>query len=277
MFVNHAHVMPASTREDGTVDSLARLMDQLGFEGAVCFAPFTYQMGDLGDQNDWLAGQIKGRPEFVGFGTLAPTVPPHDQVRRVAGLGFRGIKLHPGAQGFELTGPWAMAAYEEMAEIGLIADFHTGIHWHRLRDYRVIDHDEISARVPSLRMVFEHVGGWHFNREMLAVISNGARHGNHLYAGIASVLNDQAQRYWYLGPEGLENCRWQVGEDLLIYGLDFPYNQEREIANDLRIIRELNWPAETVDKLLGRNLKRLLGLEPGEAKQVGGDPNPTGS
>ena len=53
MFVNHAHVMPASTREDGTVDSLARLMDQFGFEGAVCFAPFIAQT--CLETNGWIA------------------------------------------------------------------------------------------------------------------------------------------------------------------------------------------------------------------------------
>ena len=94
--------------------------------------------------------------------------------------------------------------------------------------------DEIAWHYPQLKMVYEHVGGWHYYRQVLAIITNNARRGNHLYAGIASVLDAQNQRYWYLGPQGLCDCRWQIGPDLLIYGLDFPYNQAPQIENDLK-------------------------------------------
>jgi predicted TIM-barrel fold metal-dependent hydrolase len=86
------------------------------------------------------------------------------------------------------------------------------------------------------------------------------------------VLEKEYQRYWYLGPEGLDECRWQIGPDLLIYGLDFPYNPEHMIKRDLEKIHSLDWPKEDIKKLTGGNLKRLLGLEEGEAAKVGGDP-----
>jgi len=108
---------------------------------------------------------------------------------------------------------------------------------------------------------------------MIAVAVNNQRRGNHLYAGIASVLERDYQRYWYLGEEGLEACRWQMGPDLLIYGLDFPYNTLAHVQRDLETIRGLGWPAEEIDKLLGRNVKRLLGMEAGVASIVGGDPS----
>ena len=76
----------------------------------------------------------------------------------------------------------------------------------------------------------------------------------------------------YLGPDGLDDCRWQIGEDLLIYGLDFPYNGRMQIARDLALIRGLPWPDEARDKLLGGNLLRLIGRTGGTASRVGGDP-----
>jgi predicted TIM-barrel fold metal-dependent hydrolase len=273
IFVNHVHLMPAWLRQDATLEAFEILAEDVDIGGAVCFAPFSYQAGSrLNDPNLWLYETLADRPEYIGYGTLDPTREPEPQVKHIAELGFRGIKLHPPAQKFEIFGDWARRAYAQMEELGLIADFHLGVHWHRLRDYDPLLCDEIAHHFPQLRMVFEHVGGWHYYRQVLAVITNNARRGNHLYAGIASVLDRHNQRYWYLGPEGLEECRWQIGEDLLIYGLDFPYNQAPQIKRDLEMISQLNWPEHAVQGLLGGNLRRLLGSGNEQARCVGGDP-----
>jgi len=274
MFANHAHLMPAFFREEGTLDNLLRLADAVGFEGVVCFAPFSHQIDQPGfNPNRWLAGEIRAHSNLVGYGTLDPSQPPHDQIKEIVDLGFYGIKLHPAAQKFDIFGDWARVVYALMDEARLVADFHTGVHWHRLKHYDPLLFDEIAHHYPGLRMVFEHVGGWHFYRQMIGVIVNNQRKGNHLYAGIASVLEADYQRYWYLGKEGLEECRWQLGSDLLIYGLDFPYNRREHIERDLETIRTMGWPAKDVDKILGQNLKRLLGMEAGTTTIVGGDPD----
>lgn len=276
MFVNHVHLFPRELRPDGTLDAFLRVMEAAGFEGAVGFAPFSYQLEQASrtdNPNVWLARILADRPHLVGYGTLDPKKPSAPQVKQIAELGFRGIKLHPPAQKFAIFGDWAREAYAAMEEHGLTADFHLGVHWHRLSEYDPLLCDEIAWHFPSLRMVFEHVGGWHYYRQVLAVIVNNSHRGNHLYAGIASVLDRENQRYWYLGPEGVEDCRWQIGRDLLIYGLDFPYNGLPQILRDLEIIRGLPWPAEDIVALLGGNLRRLLGLEEGAAQTVGGDPS----
>ncbi len=267
--------MPAKLREDATLDAFLGAVEGLEFEGAVCFAPFSYRFASAGrtdDHNVWLYETIKAHANLVGYGTLDPSKPARPQVQQIADLGFRGIKLHPPAQKFALLGDWARDAYAAMEELGLVADFHLGVHWHRLKDYNPLDCDEIAHHHPKLRMVFEHVGGWHFYRQVLAVITNNRLQGNVLYAGIASVLNRESQRYWYLGAEGLEDCRWQIGSDLLIYGLDFPYNHAAQLRCDLEAIRNLGWSAAETEALLGGNLKRLLGLTSGQARTVGGDP-----
>ena len=45
----------------------------------------------------------------------------------------------------------------------------------------------------------------------------------------------------------------------MIYGLDFPYNGVAAVQRDLAVINAMGWPQEDVAKLLGGNLKRLLG------------------
>ena len=261
MFVNHVHLMPASMREDATIDAFLRLADATGIEGAVLFAPFSYQLEGSGlDQNDWLASQIANRPNLIGYGTLDPKRPAREQVERIAGLGFRGAKMHPAAQKFPVAGAWAHEAYEALAERGLVVDFHTGVHWHRIADYDPVQFDEAARHTPTLPMVFEHVGGWHFFRQMVGVMVNNQHAGNRLYAGIASVLDRDDQKYWYLGPEGLHDLRWQIGADRLVYGLDFPYNGRAKIERDLAVIGEMGWPDADVAALLGGNLRTLLGI-----------------
>ncbi|MBX7215046.1 MAG: amidohydrolase [Thermoflexales bacterium] len=258
VFVNHVHLMPAWVREDATPAAFDRLADGLGIDAAVCFAPFSYQTAGRVDPIRWLADEIAGRADRVGYGTLDPARDPVDQVAAIADLGFPGIKLHPPAQHFHIFDDWSRRAYAAMEKRGLIADFHLGVHWHRLRDYDPLLCDEIAHAFPGLRMVFEHVGGWHYYRQVLAVIVNNQGRGNHLYAGIASVLDRENQRYWYLGAEGVEDCRWQIGYERLIYGLDFPYNQREAIARDLAVLRGLPWPEAERDAVLGGNLSRLV-------------------
>jgi predicted TIM-barrel fold metal-dependent hydrolase len=289
MFINHVHLMPRELRADATLEHFLATIPPVaaGFghdlEGAVCFAPFSHQFANArrtDDPNVWLRDTLVAHSSpgltLVGYGTLDPQKPAAPQVAHIASLGFRGIKLHPPAQKFALFGDWAREAWAAMEEHRLVADFHIGMHWYRLKDYDPLLCDEIAWHHPRLRMVFEHVGGWHYYRQVLAVITNNTRRGNHLYGGIASVLDRENQRYWWLGPDGLNDCRWQIGPDLLIHGLDFPYNQAAQLRNDLAQIAALGWPAADIAALLGGNLKRLLGLTPADAASapriVGGDP-----
>ena len=272
--MNHAHIIPNEIRPDGGIEPFLEMAEMLELEGAVCFAPFSYQIDSLGlNPNQWLFQQISGREFLLGFGTLDPKTSPKDQIKEIAELGFKGVKLHPAAQNFAVFGDWAGEVYEEIVKYDLIADFHTGIHWHRIKEYKPILFDEVAFHFPELKMIFEHVGGWHYFKEMVSVIVNNQRGGNHLYAGIASVLDEANQRYWYLGVEGLKDLKWQIGVDLMIYGMDYPYNKKEQIMRDIEIIKSMDFADDEVDRILGSNLKRLLGLEKGKPHTVGGDPN----
>src|SRR5580693_3206514 len=99
MSVNHAHVFPASMNPQGTIDELLRLLDACEIEQAICFAPFPHQCDTNGIQpNQWLHGELSGRDRLAAFGTLDMRRDDvADQVKRVADLGFKGLKMHPNA------------------------------------------------------------------------------------------------------------------------------------------------------------------------------------
>jgi len=259
--VNHIHVFPPELRPAAAPGDMAELAAGLDIEGGVFFAPFSYQWPG-GDPNGWLARELSHYPTYVGFGTLDPAKPARDQVTRALDLGFRGIKIHAAAQHFPLNCDWIMDGYAQMERLGIIADFHLGVHGYRIREYHPLLLDDVAHRFPDLPMILEHVGGWHFSRDAVAVISNHTTHGKgHLYAGIASVLDRERQKEWYLGPEGVADLVWQIGAEHLIYGTDFPYNGRDQIARDLADLRALGLAPSALAALLGDNLRRLLGSD----------------
>ena len=146
IFANHAHVFPEEARPGCGIDSLKKLMDECSIERAVCFAPFPSQYKEYnmpGDCISWLAGAIKNDDSLVGFGTIDfDSGDIAGQVNRIADFGFRGIKLHPAYQEFNIMGDKACEVYSAAQENGLFLSFHTGLHWHRIADYQPLLFDE---------------------------------------------------------------------------------------------------------------------------------------
>jgi uncharacterized protein len=265
IWANHAHVFPAAARPTGTVEALLQLMDGCGIERAVAFAPFSYQIKEFGiDANAWVAAEVRRRDDrLVAFGTVdvhAGDIPR--QMRQIGDLGMPGIKLHPAAQRFDILSAPLLEVYAAAQAMGLFVVFHTGVHAHRLRDYRLIDFDEIAHHFPTLRFSLEHVGGYAFFREAVGVIQNNA-HRKHpggqgtVYAGLTSVFSPQ-HRHWYMDRPTMQDLVALVGEDRIIFGLDFPYNSLDDTRLALQTIQSLDISAAAKEKILGSTLRTLL-------------------
>lgn len=263
IFANHAHLFPKEVKEQGDINALMTFLDETGIDKAVCFAPFNNQIENTRidvDQNTWLYSQIKGNDRLVGFGTINfEKGNLEDDVKRIVDLGFKGIKLHPPYQEFVIDGPEACRVYSLAEEYGLFVSFHSGMHWHRLRDNRVLLLDEVAWNFPQLKFSMEHIGGYHFFKEALAVMCNNSRgHGDHVYAGWTSIKDKYGPTAWALTDEQLETVILQTGEDRSIFGLDFPYNSAEDIKWDIERINRLNISEECKAKILGGTLEKIL-------------------
>jgi predicted TIM-barrel fold metal-dependent hydrolase len=270
VFANHAHVFPQSINPGGTIDRLLTMLDGCGIARAVCFAPFGFQCdgSDTDCPNGWLAESLRPHSDrLVGFGTIDFRRDDiADQVNRAADLGFRGLKIHPNLQKIDVLSDKALAAYEAAEKRKLFITFHTGVHHYRIAHYRVTAFDEIAYRFPTLRLSMEHVGGYSFFNEALAVIFNnipfpplpGKR--PRVYAGLTSVFTRDYLPFWYLPHERFDELVRQVGHELLIFGLDFPYNLEENTKTALRTLEE--WVPDEAKRslILGGNLRRELGV-----------------
>ena len=271
ILANHAHVFPDPVNPDGTIDRLLRLLDACAIDQAVCFAPFGHQMdGQAVGPNEWLATELKSRDggRLLGFGTIDfRRDDVKEQVGAAADEGFRGLKLHPNTQRFDVLGAKAMQVYAAAEERDLFLVFHTGVHHYRIANYRVTKFDEVAHYFPKLRFSLEHVGGWSFFNEAIAVIFNNipfppdpARPRGNVFGGLTSCFTPHWLRFWYMPPERLQELMLQVGAEYLIFGMDFPYNLEENVRYALKRLNE-EIPDEAQRALiLGGYLRRELGL-----------------
>lgn len=264
IFSNHAHIFPESVKEKGTVSKLMEFLDECEIDKTVGFAPFANQFAQTGldgNQNTWLAKEIRGNDRIVGFGTIDfEKSNIEDQVKEIADLGFKGIKMHPPYQEFIIDGPEAFRVYSAAQDLGLFVSFHSGMHWHRLKDNRVLLFDEVAWNFPKLKFSMEHIGGYHFFKEALAVMCNNSRGWpDHVYAGWTTIRDRNGPGGWALTDEELETVIFQTGEDRSIFGLDFPYANADDIKWDIERIRRLNISEECKEKILGKTLESILG------------------
>ena len=268
VLAHHAHVFPGSVNPNGTIERLLSLLDACDIEGAVCFAPFASQVEGSGlDPVAWLAEELKRQPRLHGFGTVdIRRADRADQVRRIADLGLRGIKLHPNAQAFDILGAQALEIYAAAQDVDLFLTFHSGVHHYRIKHYNLLGFDEIAYNFPKLRLSLEHVGGYSFFSEALAVIVNnipfppkpGVR--PRVFGGLTSVFTQHYNRFWYMSPERMAEAIAQAGAQQFIFGLDFPYNLEDNTKAGLQALRALGLSASDLALILGGNLRRELGL-----------------
>ncbi len=266
IFANHAHVFPEEMKAIGTIDKLKELMDECGIDKCVAFAPFHDRFVETSrtdTPNEWLAKELKGQSDIYGFGVVDFTAENlRDEVDKIADLGFKGIKMHPPYQEFDIDGEDAFKVYERAEELGLFISFHCGMHWYRLKGVHPTLYDEVGWHFKNLRFSLEHLGGYHFFNESLAVMCNNSRGGiqPRVFAGWTSISDRDGDDEWTLSDRQLETIILQTGDDSSIFGLDFPYKNADYIKYEMARYNSLNISDTAKANLLGGTLKNVLGL-----------------
>ena len=133
-------------------------------------------------------------------------------------------------------------------------------------DYRPLLFDEVAWNFPRLKFSMEHVGGYHFFREALAVICNNhhrASDPRRVYAGLTSIMPDDngLPDYWTLTDDELLTLIHQGDDDCAIFGLDFPYKKADYAKALINRIIALDISEEAKEGILGKNLEHALGMD----------------
>ena len=187
--------------------------------------------------NRWLQSEIKNEKSLLGFGTVDfEKGQLKEQVTEIKELGFYGIKIHPAFQGVKVDSKELFEVYSQAEKENLFISFHTGLHWHRIRDYEMLLFDEVAWHFPKLKFSLEHVGGYSFFKEALLVMNNNSRNdeGGAVYAGLTSVnmetdmFSNVCSGAWSLTDDEICTLIHQTGEKRAIFGLDFPYKKRSD-------------------------------------------------
>ena len=252
-----------SNPERGTIDQIRSIMDQLQLDRAVLFAPFLHDFKpekvDYRYCNNWLVDLIKGDPRFVGFITLKPTEPDAPELlTEFADKGLVGIKFHPPVVEAAIDDPCLENFYGTAERLGLPILVHTGVHDWYLEKYQPILLDKVARDFPNLNIIIEHMGGFEFFNEALAVVRNNPN----CYAGITGTLTKNEFDSCRLTPSQIKKqlmkSKRQIGPERMIYGTDYPGRDIARIQTDLEIIDSWGLTPSERECILGENLQRIL-------------------
>ncbi len=233
-----------------TPEGLVRYLDECGVDYAVCLAEQNPKTTGL-ISNEWVAEFCAGQERLIPFCNINPFIEPYPAralERCVRELGFRGLKLMPGYQGFSPNDRIVYPLYAKAAELGIPVLVHTGssiFPGFRLRYANPLDLDDVAIDFPELTIVMAHSGRGLWYEEAFFL----ARLRENVYMEISGLPPKNLLRYF---PD-LERLA-----DKVIFGSDWP--GAPPIKENIEALRALPLSEETKAKILGGNAARLLGI-----------------
>jgi predicted TIM-barrel fold metal-dependent hydrolase len=174
---------------------------------------------------------------------------PGELDRLVNEMGFKGMKLYPTYQHFFPNSNRLYPLYAKAEELGIPVMLHTGssvFKGARMKFGDPLYLDDVAVDFPDLTLLMVHSGRgfWYDRAFFLAKL-----HPN-LYMEIAGLPPQKLLTYF---PD-LERLA-----DKVIFGSDWPGMPF--IGRNIQLIRELPLQEETIEKILGGNAARILGLD----------------
>ena len=237
---------------DGTLTGLLSSMKTAGIDLAVNLPPLTSPKqfdSILGFAKELNSMHCDG-PRVISFAGIHPEEP--DALSRLCEISeakIVGIKIHPDYQGRFIDDELYVKILCEAKRLGLITVTHAGydvgfpgqpVRCTPLRILRLLD--KIGG-YPSL--VLAHIGSNDMSKEVLDVLA-----GEDVYFDTAYTLQDIDRGLFLRILE-------RHGADKVIFATDSPWRNQ---AEQIKILKGLGLGADTEDKILSKNAKRLLGI-----------------
>ncbi len=227
-----------------TVDNLLAHMDKTGVDAAV-ICPVATSPHQVRSINQWMISLAGDR--LIPLGALHPADPQWDeQIEFLIDHGFRGVKLQPHFQEFELLSPTTLEKLEKL--VGrLFMVVHAG------QEIEPIAHVEptpqrlleLHRRLPELQFIAAHLGGYQMWDEVEEHLV-----GEDIYLDISYVFGKASD-------EQIARIIRNHGPGHILFASDFPWQSPSEVLAGLN---RLGLSDEQRTMILGGNAARLLGL-----------------
>ena len=243
-----------------SLEELAAKYKELDFMAVILANDDRTAQGDAWDSNDWVASIIRQYPDtFIGFGSVDPWMGKlaiKEVERASKELGMKGIKFIPMTQEFYPNERRFYPIYEKIAELGMVAMFHTGttgvgaglpggggVHLKYTKPIPYID--DVAADLPELTIIMAHQA-FPWVEEQLAVLV----HKPNVYMDISGWSPK------YFNPLLIQYANTLIKHKVL-FGSDYPaLTPERWI----RDFEEAPFWDEARPLILLENAKRVLGM-----------------
>ena len=232
-------------------------IDEVGFGGMWFGGPNQALAGhphQIKASNDSHLAMARKHPEMLPIAT----VHPYDgaaalaEVTRVAGLGFKVLKLHPHTQKFDPADPRALAVVARAGELGMVV---------LMDNFNIIPGDSeklfnLALQAPKTKFIFAHLGGMNFRFWNVIRAARTAKglYADNIYFDIAgtTVLLDNSP----IRDEFVWTIRG-VGVDHVILGSDYP---QFTLEETLAAFEKLALTPEEKVKIRYQNAQALFKL-----------------
>ena len=241
-----------------SVDEMAAVFRAADVVGVLLAWDAETHTGNPPVSNDFVASCVAAHPEtFLGFASVDPHKPDAvvELERAVRFLGLRGLKVHPGAQGFAPDDRAVYPIWETAQSLGIPVLIHTGTTGLgagmrggggvALGDAHPMRIDRMAIDFPDLQIVMAHPA-WPWQDEQLAVLA----HKPNTWMDLSGW---SPKRF---APELVREIRGRL-QDRVLFGTDYPFLTHEQWFGAWDT---LGIPDEVTDKVLLGNATRLLGL-----------------
>ncbi len=230
-------------RLDGRIDSLLKSMDGCGIEkSVVCsiatkpsqFEPILKWSSDIkSDRIIPLPSVHPDDPEII------------EKIGVIKTEGFKGIKMHPYYQGFNLDDKKMMPVYEKICRENLIFVLHTGFDFafERIRKCDPVRIMEIHRAFPGIKLVATHLGAWEDWSEVERLMA-----GKNIYMEISFSLE-------FMDAERAGKIIMRHPSGYVLFGTDSPWTGQKET---LDLLKGLSFDTALEKRILRENALALL-------------------
>ena len=237
---------------DGTVAGLLSALESAGADIAVNLPVLTKpsQFESILKFASGLNAQPYSGRRIISFAGIHPDDEDYyDRLAMIRDAGILGIKIHPDYQNTFIDSPAYVRIFERAKELGLIIVTHAG------EDAAYVGQPVkcTPARVLRLldkiggydKFVLAHLGGNKMTADVIELLA-----GEKVYFDTSFSLHDAQKADFLTMVE-------KHGADRILFATDSPW---RDIGEELEIFRSYNLGAETEEKILSANARKLLGL-----------------
>ena len=193
--------------------------------------------------NEFIKKEIDKHKEFIGFMTLHQDLTEEEVVSEVKWAvdnGFKGVKLHPDFQKFDIDGGNAQKFYRAVGDKFPIL-FHVGDdRFDYSKPYRLVN---MAKKYPNVNFIAAHFGGYRCWEDAK------------IYVGLNNVYFDTCSSLPFISNEKAKQIIDTLGADKFFFATDFPM---WDATNELKRFNAINLSEKQKKMILSENIKKLL-------------------